>query len=716
MKPATAAQSSSHSLVAILILVSLLVLGGTGGVVFYALSGLASRTNQIDNELTGQAARAALRAMEQRVRDINSEFSRSDNLSAPHRGVSLFERRVADLCAGARFGVNFDLFLLVSDQMRNLVGCIDGKRVRSPPNELMGRALAPIIRDVAATYKRNTQRSGFMLTKVGIAAVSVGPAWWSIAEFGNGVPNLLVIGKRLDDSMVKRMGRDFSITGLKLATDTKAVNAAAAIREPDGRIIGGLAWSPRQPGDIALGQFLPTVYANFMFLTVAFAGMVAAVWISFRAVQDSNRQSAHAAVHDALTGLANRAALVSTLESLAGKGQEEAAVIYIDLDGFKEINDFYGHEMGDRLLKGFAAGLAMLVGSKGLVARVGGDEFVILVIGNRVERTALSLASSAISLSSEPLRVDAHDLKVAASVGVAIAKPQDLAGEELLRRADIAMYDAKRKGGCAIAVYSGAIDAELKRRLQMADDIRAGLKAGEFWIACQPIVRAGDLKPVAMEVLARWTRADGTTVDPRDFISVAEEHGIIDELGKFVLEEACTAAKRNRTLRFNVNISALQMRSLAFLDLVDNAIIQNGLSTDQLQIEMTESRLLLDGSILMSVVEGLKTRGIRLILDDFGTGYASIAYLRQFQFDAIKLDKTICAEVGKSVNSLTMAQGMVLVAKAAGLEVVAEGIETKEQANLLKLAGCTFFQGYLFGPPQAAPQAGQIYPQRLPTG
>jgi EAL domain-containing protein (putative c-di-GMP-specific phosphodiesterase class I) len=165
-----------------------------------------------------------------------------------------------------------------------------------------------------------------------------------------------------------------------------------------------------------------------------------------------------------------------------------------------------------------------------------------------------------------------------------------------------------------------------------------------------------------------------------------------------------------------VNISALQMRSLAFLDLVDNAIIQNGLSADQLQIEMTESRLLLDGSILMSVVDGLKTRGIRLILDDFGTGYASIAYLRQFQFDAIKLDKTICAEVGKSVNSLTMAQGMVLVAKAAGLEVVAEGVETKEQANLLKLAGCAFFQGYLFGPPQAAPQAGLIYPQRLAAG
>jgi diguanylate cyclase (GGDEF)-like protein len=396
------------------------------------------------------------------------------------------------------------------------------------------------------------------------------------------------------------------------------------------------------------------------------------------------------------------------LEDLSRGDAQSAAIIYIDLDGFKEINDFYGHEMGDRLLKGFAAGLSTLVSKRALVARVGGDEFVVLVTGEAVDDTARGLAMAAISLSAEPLRIDAHDLKVAASIGVASASLKNCSGEELLRRADIAMYESKRRGGCGIAVYSEEIDSELKRRLQMADDIRNGLRSGEFWIACQPIVRAGDLSPVAVEVLARWTRSDGTTVGPSEFISVAEEHGLIDELGKFILEEACAVAKRNRSLRFNINISALQMRSLSFLDLIDSTLRQNGISPHQLQIEMTESRFLLDGSILSSVVEGLKARGIRLMLDDFGTGYASIAYLRQFQFDGIKLDKSICHEVGRSVSALTMAQGMVLVAKAAGLDVVAEGIENKEQANLLKLAGCTYFQGYLFGPPQSATQLGLL--------
>ena len=707
MKLPAVAKSNSYSLLAILTLVSLLVLGGTGGVIYYALSGLASRTNQIELEHTEQASRAALRAIAQRVRDLNSEFARADMLSTPHRGLSLFERRVADLCAGSRFGANFDLFLLVSHNMRNLVGCVDGRRVKETPPELLGRALAPIIRDVSATYRRNPQRSGFMMTKFGVAAVSVGPAWWS-AEHANVAPSLLVMGKLLDKETIKRLERDFNITGLKLVQDTSAVNPAAAIREPDGRIVAGLDWSPRAPGDIALSQFMPTVYANFMFLTVAFAGMVAAVWISFRAVQDSNKQTAHAAVHDALTGLANRAALVNMLEDLSGENAQSAAIIYLDLDGFKEINDFYGHEMGDRLLKGFAAGLSTLVGKRALVARVGGDEFVMLVTGEAVETTARALAAAAISLSAEPLRIGAHDLKVAASVGVAVANLATCSGEELLRRADIAMYDSKRRGGCGLAVYSEGIDSELKRRLQMADDMRYGLKSGEFWIACQPIVRAADLSPVAVEVLARWTRADGTTVAPGEFIPVAEEHGLIDEVGRFVLEEACAVAKRNRSLRFNVNISALQMRSLAFLDLIDTTLKQNGIAPDQLQIEMTESRFLLDGSILTSVVEGLKARGIRLILDDFGTGYASIAYLRQFQFEGIKLDKSICQEVGRSVSALTMAQGMVLVAKAAGLEVVAEGIESKEQANLLKLAGCTYFQGYLFGPPQSATQLGLL--------
>ena len=711
MRLPAVARSNSYSLLAILTLVSLLVLGGTGGVIYYALSGLAARTNEIDLEHTQQATRAALRAVEQRVRDLNGEFARADALSTPHRGISLFERRVADLCAGSRTGANFDLFLLVSQNMRNLVGCVDGRRVKEAPPELMGRALAPIIRDVSATYRRNPQRSAFMLTKFGVGVVSVSPAWWSAGEEANAVPSMLVLGKLLDTNTIKRLERDFSIKGLRLVQDTSAVNPAAAIRELDGRVIAGLDWYPRAPGDLALSQFMPTVYANFMFLTVAFAGMVAAVWISFRAVQDSNKQTAHAAVHDALTGLANRAALVNRLEDLSGENAQNAAIIYIDLDGFKEINDFYGHEMGDRLLKGFAAGLSMLVGKRALVARVGGDEFVVLVTGPAVEATARGLAAAAISLSAEPLRIGTHDLKVAASVGVASANLKNCSGEELLRRADIAMYESKRRGGCGIAVYSEEIDTELKSRLQMADDIRNGLKSGEFWIACQPIVRAGDLSPVAVEVLARWTRADGTTVGPSEFISVAEEHGLIDELGKFVLEEACAVAKRNRSLRFNVNISALQMRSLSFLDLIDTTLRQSGIMPDQLQIEMTESRFLLDGSILTSVVSGLKARGIRLILDDFGTGYASIAYLREFQFDGIKLDKSICHEVGRSVSALTMAQGMVLVAKAAGLEIVAEGIENKEQANLLKLAGCTYFQGYLFGPPQSATQLGLLNAQ-----
>jgi diguanylate cyclase (GGDEF)-like protein len=612
---------------------------------------------------------------------------------------------MADLCAGTQLRTNFDVFFLVDDRMRNLGGCADGEKLADAPTEFMGRALAPIIRDVSATLKRNPLRSGFMLTRLGIAAVSVGPAWWSAAESGYPTPAILIIGKRLDSSSVKRIGKDFNIAGIELVTETSAVNPAAAIREPDGRIIGGLGWSRRNPGNIALDEFLPTVYANFMFLTIAFASMVAAVWFAFRTVQDSNRKTAHAAVHDALTGLANRAALVSRLETLAEKEGEEASIIYIDLDGFKEVNDFYGHEMGDRLLRGFAAGLAVLVGEQGLVARVGGDEFVVLMTGKSAQASALALASSAISLSAEPLRIGAHDLRIAASVGVASSNIKDLTGDELLRRADIAMYDAKRRGRGGIAIYSEHIDAEMKRRLQMADDMRHGLGAGEFWVACQPIVNAADLKPVAIEVLARWTRADGTSVAPCDFIRVAEEHGLIDELGMFVLHEACAIAKHHPALRFNVNISALQMRSLAFLDVVDSSLRRYGLAADQLQIEMRESRLLVDGSILTSVVNGLKARGIRLILDDFGIGSASIAYIRQFQFDALKLDRSICREVCKSVNALTMAQGMVLVAKAAGLDVVAEGIESKEQANLLKLAGCTHFQGYLFGPPQTASQA-----------
>jgi diguanylate cyclase (GGDEF)-like protein len=694
---------NSRRLSLALILIALLVLGSTGSVIFYALTALAGRTDQIEKELTAGAGRAALRALETRVGDINREFSHGDDVQSPSHGGSLFDWRVGDLCAGTQLGVNFDIAFLVDDAMHNLAGCVDGRRITVDPTQAMGRALPPIIRDISAPTRRKSVRTGFMLTDFGVAAVAVGSAWWSQAKFA-GQPAIIVVGKRLDEKAVKRMSRDFNIPGLRLVTDLSQVDPTAAVREPDGRIIAGLAWTPRSLGDTALNEILPTVLANMLFLAVAFAGMIGAVWWAFQAVHDSNKKSAHAAVHDSLTGLPNRAALIAMLEQLSGQKDQEGAIIFIDLDGFKEVNDFYGHEIGDRLLRGFGAGLATLVGDQGLVARVGGDEFVVLLTGSAVKSSAHQLAAAAISLSAEPLRVGPHSLKIEASVGLASSSFENVTGEELLRRADLAMYEAKRRGGSNIAVYSQDIDAGMKKRMKMAEDIRQGLKNREFRVVCQPIVDAGDLKPVAIEILARWKRADGVVVAPEEFIKVAEEHSLIDELGKYLLEEGCAVAGAYRNLRFSVNVSALQMRSMEFLGLIDRTLQRFGIDPARLQIEMTESKILLDGTILRPVIEGLKARGIQLVLDDFGTGYASIAYLRQFRFDGLKLDRSICSEVCRSVNALMMVQGMILVAKAAGLEVVAEGVENKEQANLLKLAGCTHLQGYLFGPPQEAAQ------------
>jgi diguanylate cyclase (GGDEF)-like protein len=694
---------NSRRLSLALILIALLVLGSTGSVIFYALTALAGRTDQIEKELTASAGRAALRALETRLGDINREFSHGDDVQNPRYGVSLFDWRVDDLCASTRLGVNFDIAFLVNEAMQSLAGCVDGRRISVDPTQAMGRALAPIIRDISAPTRRKSVRTGFMHTGFGVAAIAVGSAWWSQADI-SGAPAIIVVGKRLDENSVKRMSRDFNIPGLRLVTDLSEVNPAAAVREPDGRIIASLAWTPRSLGKMALNEILPTVLANLLFLAVAFAAMIGAVWWAFQAVHDSNKKSAHAAVHDSLTGLPNRAALIAMLDGLSHQKDQEGSVIFIDLDGFKEVNDFYGHEIGDRLLKGFGAGLATLVGDQGLVARVGGDEFVVLLTGSAVKSSAHQLAAAAIALSAEPLRVGPHSLKIQASVGLASSNFENVTGEELLRRADLAMYEAKRRGGSNIAVYSHDIDAGMKKRMKMAEEIRQGIKNREFRVVCQPIVDAGDLKPVAMEILARWKRADGVVVAPEEFIKVAEEHSLIDELGKYLLEQGCAVAGAHRNLRFSVNVSALQMRSMEFLGVVDRTLQRFAIEPARLQIEMTESKILLDGTILRPVIDGLKSRGIQLVLDDFGTGYASIAYLRQFRFDGLKLDRSICSEVCKSVNALMMAQGMILVAKAAGLEVVAEGVENKEQANLLKLAGCTHLQGYLFGAPQEITQ------------
>ena len=430
-------------------------------------------------------------------------------------------------------------------------------------------------------------------------------------------------------------------------------------------------------------------------------------WVATHEDITEQRQSEvkieYMAHHDALTDLANRVLLNERLEQALGRRihrEEMVAIHHLDLDQFKAVNDTFGHPVGDKLLKIVADRLRGLVRENDTIARMGGDEFVIVQAPITDPAEATALAERIIELMGEPFDIDGHQAVIGASVGIAVGPGDGLRPDRLLRNADLALYRAKGDGRGTFRFFEPAMDLQMQTRRVMEQDMRRALPAGEFELYYQPVLNLSSNEISGFEALIRWNHPKQGLVSPATFIPLAEEIGFIVPIGEWVIRQACaTAAKWPEHLHVAINISAVQFRSPGLMQVIIGALAASGLNPARLEIEITETVLLHNRDTTLAILHQLRALGVRIAMDDFGTGYSSLTYLQCFPFDKIKIDRSFVKDITESTGSLNIVRAIAALATGMGMTATAEGVETQEQRDKIAAEGCTEMQGFLFSRP-----------------
>jgi len=420
---------------------------------------------------------------------------------------------------------------------------------------------------------------------------------------------------------------------------------------------------------------------------------------------ESRRLLRRLAFTDSLTELPNRAAFQRRAEEALAtpRGGRRPAILSVDLDGFKQVNDDLGHSAGDRLLQLVARRLGRCIGRSNFLARMGGDEFAVLLRGVNDQGEVDRLGAALVEAFAEPFDIDGCPTVIGCSVGAAIAPHEGADLKELLKSADLALYCAKSTGRNQYRLFAQAECASRREELMMEDDLRQAVARGEIEVHYQPIVDLGTSRMVGLEALARWRHPRRGMTPPAAFIPVAERSGLIVEIGAYVLRSACqTAARWPTPVYIAVNLSALQLRTPGFALRVAEILAETRLPPSRLELELTESAFLgEDGAALRGVMD-LKALGVAIAIDDFGTGYSALSYLRAFPVDRLKIDRSFVKDMLSNASDRKIVRALIGLANDLGVMTTAEGIETPEQLEWLKSTGCANGQGYLFGRPAPA--------------
>lgn len=398
---------------------------------------------------------------------------------------------------------------------------------------------------------------------------------------------------------------------------------------------------------------------------------------------------------DGLTGLPNRRSLQEDIER-SSRGQDEVAIALIDLDGFKLVNDHYGHAVGDQLIKHCADMLRTMCGDEARCFRLGGDEFAAIMTGQAAGNILEGMCRTLLEKFAQPAVLSGRAIALGASIGLARSTHQvRLDPSEMLRRADVAMYMSKRGGKMRCTWFSENFDRRRERMRAIEDEIRDGIAENEFALAYQPLVDARGEQIVAVEALLRWNRRDERLIGPNVFIPIAEDLGLVNPLGLFALRRAMTDAK-GWGVSLSVNISAAQLRNPEFPIQLGEILEETGFPPELLELEVTETCLVLDPVVAERTLDVIRCFGVHIVLDDFGTGYASIGFLRRFRFEKLKLDRSLVMLAGEDDGSRAMMLSSIAMARALNMEVTAEGVETSQQAEMVRAAGCDQIQGWLY--------------------
>jgi diguanylate cyclase (GGDEF)-like protein/PAS domain S-box-containing protein len=475
----------------------------------------------------------------------------------------------------------------------------------------------------------------------------------------------------------------------------------------------GEIWNRRKNGEI---------YPQWLTISTVLGEMgnvknYVGVFTDISQVKQSEARLEHLAHYDPLTHLPNRLLIISHLEEAIERAQRHnyrIAVLYIDLDRFKTINDSLGHPVGDELLIALAERLSTRLRQEDILARLGGDEFLLLMEFLPHLEGASALASALIELLSTSFKLPSgHEVFVSISIGISLYPDDGNTATELIQYADLAMYHAKQAGRNTYQFHTKALTLAASKRLAMETSLRHALERNEFVLLYQPIIKALDGALIGVEALLRWQTSDQTLELPDKFIAIAEETGLIVPIGEWVLRTACTQASAwindgFPPLAMAVNISGRQFQSLNLVALVNSILKETGLPAHQLELELTESIVMDQAEQAINTLTELKALGVRVVIDDFGTGYSSLSYLSRFPIDKLKIDRSFVRDIAENTNNSKIASAIIAMARSLKLDVVAEGLETKRQLDLLRLYGCDQYQGYLFSKPLPATEVQRL--------
>lgn len=655
----------------------------------YVVVKTVNQTNQIEAARSRLAVAAAIRTEIDSVAEYTRDNARWDDAA---RAVysnklesSYILRSWADSTEDARYADRFNLF---GSDGKPIMSYRNGRRVTQLAAADFAREATALSSQLGTT---NGARAGLARNNghlFVVAIANVGPSSLDLVpQFPVAMPARLMFVKPFPDATFARIGKSLELEAMIVSAKGDSATSIA-LNSASGSPLGYVDWKPIHSGTKALWDIMPLLLlACFMHLGIAGYATLK----GFSSIAKLGQQ----ATIDPLSKLPNRRALRSKLIG-AARSQEPITLAMLDLDGFKSINDHFGHSVGDKLIQACAAEIQKIIGTDAYSARLGGDEFAILWIGQDTHARADAAAAQLLERLALPIDVSGHGLTIGVSIGLVDATLREIDPAEVMRRADVAMYAAKKAGKMRRIWFKDTHDIKGFEAAAIARDIQVALKNDEFSVVYQPVVSALDGRITSLEALIRWFSASRGEVPPSVFIPIADRSGLIDQLGAVVLRTVAKDSRQWPGIRVAINMSRAQMRAPDFAGSLKKRLHASGLPADRIEIEIRESLFLADSAHAEKLSAEVRALGAVLSLDDFGSGYVSLDILRRGGFSKMKLDPALVQDSETNATSLAILQGSIAVAKSLGIKVVAEGIESDSQAQLMRVAGCDELQGWQF--------------------
>jgi diguanylate cyclase (GGDEF)-like protein len=610
---------------------------------------------------------------------------------------------------------------------RPLYAMQEGVRGRPGDFSRVRAAALPLVAQLRATMRRGNVRLPADILSPGVADILVAdghPAIVSVkphvSDTGSivqraGTEFVHVSIRRLDGSFLAQIRADYGIDGARFSwrDDAGPEERAQALRSHDGQVVGYMIWTPFAPGSAVFARLGPVLLIVFLIVAVLVIALIRRISSRTRQLKDSKAVVQHLAFHDSLTGLPNRVLFDDRLDhALAiyrGTAQHRVALLYLDLDRFKKVNDTLGHPAGDALIREFANRLRSIIRVTDTAARLGGDEFAIIQTEVLSLTETEALCTRIIDIASAPFLIDGNHVFVGVSIGVALAGKDGLDPTELTRRADIALYESKSHGRGQHKLFAASMDEPIRARQAAERDLRAALRAeDQLSVVYQPQYSALTGEIVGVEALVRWQHPEAGPMSAATFIPVAEETGLIEPLGEWVMAEACRAGREWPVATVSVNVSPVQLRNPHFANRAIGIISEAGIDPGRVELEITETALIENAEECARNLRLLRAFGIRIALDDFGTGYSSFKHLREFEVDRVKIDRTFVDKIDANAGGSAIIRAIIDLAHSTGLQATAEGVETEEQKAFLEAAGCDELQGFFMAMPMSGDEIRRL--------